>query len=69
MTRLTSEEIQKRREFTDKLKYKTITTNEAQELKKILEKEKKQAESSDDWVVLLGILLLLGLVLAFIGKK
>ncbi|BAD85562.1 hypothetical protein TK1373 [Thermococcus kodakarensis KOD1] len=69
MTKLTLEEVQRRRELTEKLRAGTITRDEAIELAQILEKEKKIAEEQKDFNALLAIILLLGLLYALTKEK
>jgi len=69
MTKLTDYEIRRRRELTEKLQNGTITYEEAIELNKILEKEKKIAEEERDFLALIAILLLLGMLSAYFSKK
>ena len=68
MTELTPEEIYRRRELTAKLQAGTITREEAVELARILEKEKKIAEEQKDFNALLAIIFFLGLLYA-LSKK
>lgn len=68
-TTLTEYEIHRRRELTQKLYDNTITPDEAQELTKILEKEKKIAEERNEFLALVGIVLLLGMAAYFLSKK
>jgi len=69
MTRLTEEEIQRRRYLTKKLQEGTITYEEAIELNHILEKEKKIAEEERDTLALIAILLLIGMLAAYFNSK
>ena len=66
---LSDYEIQRRRELTQKLYDNTITPNEAQELTNILEKEKKIAEERNEFLALVGIVLLLGMAAYFLSQK
>ena len=43
MPNLTPQEIQQRQEYTEKLKTRTLTRDEAEKLKQLLEKESAQA--------------------------
>jgi hypothetical protein len=69
MTELTREEVIRRRMLTEKLKKGTLTYEEALELNKILEKEKKIAEEQRDFLALVAILLLLGMLAAYFSKS
>ncbi|KUH34234.1 hypothetical protein APY94_02880 [Thermococcus celericrescens] len=69
MTKLTQEEVQRRRELTEKLQKGTLTPEEAQELIEILEKEKKIAEEERDFAALVAIFLLLALIAMYLNKK
>jgi len=69
MTKLTPEEVQRRRELTKKLREGTLTTKEAIELAKILEKEKKIAEEERDFAALLAIIFFLGLLASLAERK
>ncbi len=69
MTELNSNEVQRKQELQGKLQTRVLTVNEANELSQILEKEKQPATSSGDWKTALGIILLLGLVYAFLKDK
>jgi len=69
MTKLTPEEVQRRRELTRKLREGTLTTKEAIELAKILEKEKKIAEEERDFAALLAIIFFLGLLASLAERK
>ncbi|WP_048151211.1 hypothetical protein [Palaeococcus ferrophilus] len=69
MTKLTPEEVQRRRELTEKLQKGTLTPEEAQELIEILEKEKKIAEEERDFAALVAIFLLLALISMYLNKK
>jgi len=66
MTQLTKQEIQERKNLTTKLAHKTINSDEANTLKKLLEKEKKTATQNNDWEALVaigGLLLFLYIIL------
>ena len=65
----TVEEIKTKNELLDKLKNDSLTWDDALELKKILENEKKQATELGDMVVVLGIALLLALVVDYLLSK
>jgi hypothetical protein len=59
LIQLTRYEINRREELTLKLSDKTITREEAEELKMILEKEKEKAIEIDDMLALFAIHVLL----------
>jgi hypothetical protein len=67
MTDLTREEIIRREQLTFKLKDKTLTYNEALELRQILEKEREKANSLNDFMALLAIGFFLTALFAFIS--
>ena len=69
MVDLTPYERERKQELQDKLRSRVLNVNEANELRDILEKEKQHATSSGDWGTALGIILLLGLVYAFLKDK
>lgn len=69
MADLSPYELQKKKELQEKLRMRILTANEAEELSQILEKEKLQATSTGDWKTALGIILLLGIVYAFLKEK
>jgi len=69
MVNLTPHEQQRKQELQEKLRTRVLTVNEANELQEILEKERIQATSSGDWRTALGIILLLGLVYAFLRDR
>jgi len=69
MTNLNPYDQQRKQELQEKLRTRVLTVNEANEFRTILEKEKQQATSSGDWKTALGIILLLGLVYAFLKDK
>ena len=69
MVDLTPYERQRKQELQEKLQSRVLTINEANELRGILEKERSLATSSGDWKTALGIILLLGLVYAFLKDK
>ena len=68
MVNLTPEELRRRYELEQKLRTRVLNVNEADELRQILEREKQQADSSGDTGKALGILLLLGLLIALFKK-
>ena len=69
MVDLSPYELQRKEELQKKLRMRVLTVNEANELSQILEKEKLQATSTGDWKTALGIILLLGIVYAFLKEK
>ena len=69
MATLTKKEVMRRRYLTEKLKKGTITYEEAVELHNILEKEKKIAEEQRDFLALIAVVLLLGMVAAYLSGK
>lgn len=64
---MTPEQIRKRQELTIKLNNKTINSEEAEQLKEILEIERNEATQSGDGVALLIIGLLLLALLAYLA--
>lgn len=66
---LSPEIVERRRYLTQKLKAGTITHDEAVELNEILEKELEEAKVMNDVLAIVAILLLLGLVAAFLSKS
>lgn len=64
MNNLTDYERNRKRILEEKLRTRVLNVNEADELRGILEKEKKQADISGDTAKALGILLLIGLLIA-----
>jgi len=69
MANLTPEEQRRRQKLTIKLSTKTLTLSEADELKRILEKEKESATSGGDILAALAVAVLIGLVIAYLSKK
>ncbi len=67
MSSLTQQEIKQRQEFTEKLRTKTLTKDEAEKLKQLLEKERTEATSLGDVFVVLGIAVLIGLIIAYLA--
>ncbi len=65
MVKLTKEQISRRVELTNKLRDQTITREEAEELKFLLDLEKQTAMSINDAVALLAIAFLTGAVISF----
>ncbi|MBA7614178.1 hypothetical protein ES703_21441 [subsurface metagenome] len=65
---LTPDELRLRRELTVKLDAETISPNEARQLRNILNKELEEAREEKDFLAILAILFLLGLVLAIISR-
>ncbi len=68
MIQLTRDEIIRREELTLKLSDKTITREEAEELKMILEKEKEKAVSLNDMLALFAIGVLSIAVIGFLTE-
>jgi len=66
---LTPQEVVRRVELTEKLKTKVLGTNEADELKVILEKEKKKATTGGDLLAVLAIAFLIGLVIEYLSDE
>lgn len=65
---LTPDEIRLRRELTERLDSGTITTRDAKILHDILQKELAEARAAGNILAVLLILLLLGLVIAFLSQ-
>jgi hypothetical protein len=65
----TNDEIGRREYLLDRLRDKSITWDQAIELRNILEDEKQRAFKLGDVAVLLGVLILLGLVLDYLSKN
>jgi len=63
---LTPQQIQRKNELTQKLQTTVISPPEASELKIILEQEKKDAVSLGDIAKAIGLILLIGLVVAYL---
>jgi hypothetical protein len=64
---LTPYELEMRRQLTLKLDAKIITPDEARELRDILEKELAEARAMGNFLAILVILFLLGLVIAILS--
>jgi hypothetical protein len=69
MTELTREQIRRREELTIKLRDRTITPDEAVELKNILELEKQKAITINDIFAIGAILFLLAAVASFLSDN
>lgn len=69
MADLSPYELRRKKVLQKKLQMRVLTANEAKELSQILEKEKLQAASAGDWKAALGVILLLGIVYAFLREK
>lgn len=67
ITKLTAAEIERRKYLVEKLKTKVLTPVEADELRQLLEREKQEASEAGNFLVVLGLLLLLGLVIAYLA--
>jgi len=63
---LTPQQIQRKQDLTQKLQSKVLNSNEADELKGLLEVEKNEAVSLGDLAKVLGLILLIGLVVAYL---
>lgn len=68
-TRLTEYEIGRREEPLRKFKEDNISEAQAIELRNLLEKEKREASEAGEFVVFLGIVFILGLVIAFLSGE
>ncbi|WP_299290351.1 hypothetical protein [Nitrosopumilus sp.] len=66
---LTPQQKQRKQELTQKLQTRVLNPIEADELKGLLEEEKKEAVSLGDVGKVFGIILLLGLVVAFLSDR
>jgi hypothetical protein len=64
---LTPNELRRRAELTSRLDARTITPDEARELRDILEKELEEARAIGNFLAVLAILILLGLVIAILS--
>ena len=64
---LNSNQIKRRQELTEKLNNGTLSASEAEELKKLLALEKKEADRSGDAIAGIIIGLILFALLAFLG--
>ena len=69
MADLSPYELRRKKVLQKRLQLRVLTADEAEELRQILEKEKLQATSTGDWKVALGVILLLGIVYAFLRDK
>ena len=70
--RLPSDLLRRRRELTARLEEGTITIEQAEELRRILELERQQAEATNDFLAIFaiaGLLILVAAVLYDGGKK
>ncbi|MGC1931427.1 MAG: hypothetical protein WA667_20840 [Candidatus Nitrosopolaris sp.] len=61
--------IKRRQELTAKLRLGTISHEEAEELRVILQKEQKQAEAANDLIAIFAILGLLALIAIILSEK
>jgi len=66
---LTPDELRLRREFTTKLDTGIITPDEARQLRNILDKELEEARDKNDFLAILAILFLLGLIIAILSRR
>lgn len=67
MTGLTPDQIRRKNELTMKMQTRVINPVEAEELRQLLEIEKQNAISGGDALKALGIVFLIGLVIAFLA--
>lgn len=66
---LTLDELRLRRELTAKLDARVISPDEAGQLQEILDKELTEARNENDFLGILAILFLLGLVIAILSRR
>ncbi len=69
---LNKNQIKRRKELTEKLNKGTLSLKEAEELKKLLELEKKETDKAGDAMATIIIVLLMFALVAFLrgkGKK
>jgi hypothetical protein len=69
MINLTPGEIQIRDRLIDKFREGPLTISEAEALRDILEKEKRQAIELGDIALLFGLVLLLGVVIDYLSNQ
>lgn len=69
LTDLNPTEIEEREYLVRLLKEDRIDAYQAEELKRLLEREKEEASSAGEIIVLVGILVLLGLVIVFLTEN
>ncbi|MGH9877855.1 MAG: hypothetical protein ACRD5H_09470, partial [Nitrososphaerales archaeon] len=69
MTQLTPYEIDRRKLLVEKLKSRILTPAEGEELRQLLEKEKQEASQAGNFLVVLGLLFLLGLLISYLGEN
>jgi hypothetical protein len=69
MVSLTPNEVHQRDNLIEKFRNGPLSVDEAESLKSILEKEKRQAIELGDIVLLFGIGLLLGVVIDYIANE
>jgi len=67
LTGLTPDQIRRKNELTMKMQTRVINPVEAEELRQLLEIEKQNAISGGDALKALGIVFLIGLVIAFLA--
>jgi hypothetical protein len=67
--KLSPYEIQMRSTLLRRFREGTLSTEEAVELKRLLEREKEEVWDSGDVLLLFVIIMLLGFVIAFLGNK
>ena len=68
MVSLTPEQIKRRQELTQKLRDRTLMQYEAEELRQLLEIERTQASSLGDFLGVLAVVVLIGLVLDYLFR-
>ena len=66
---LTPQQLQRKEDLTQKLGIKVLNPNEADELKGLLEEEKKEAVSLGDLAKALGVIFLLALLVAYLTDE
>ncbi|MFY9870495.1 MAG: hypothetical protein WAK17_12305 [Candidatus Nitrosopolaris sp.] len=69
MALLPPELIKRRQDLTAKLRLDSISYEEAEELRTILQKEQEQAEAANDFVAIFAILGLLALIAIILSKE
>ena len=66
---LTPQQLQRKEDLTQKLEIKVLNPSEADELKGLLEEEKKEAVSLGDLAKALGAIFLLALLVAYLTDE
>ncbi|MBV9179463.1 MAG: hypothetical protein JO327_10245 [Nitrososphaeraceae archaeon] len=69
MTPLTTDEINMRNRLIEKFRFTDLTMQEAQDLRKILEKEREQAIQIGDVALVFAVGVLLGTVIDYLYSK